>query len=299
MGTRGVRAIVMSVGFCMLAMMDLGCEGCDKKPTESAPSPGPTVGDASPAAAAPPPKKETGNTNIKERGSPLPGVDESFRAAKSLGLLDDWQKVAPFKPKKFDGMKPAEEDLAVGAFLADVAVVAGNDKKPVSREVFDQARSAVELLKPSPEDEALLNDLTKSLKQSTGDEAKMRKELNRFVAASLPVLLEDPTKISMANLALAGGYLRTLAVTSKVIATRGAAAAATDAGAGALGLLHRDQENAYFIGALNALDPSLRAEKAVQQAIDAMGKIKPNVDNENPTLDDAKAIASALAAYSS
>lgn len=300
-GTSRVGAVLVA-GFAFIGITNL--VGCQKKdqPSGVAPAASSAVPNANTAPSGSSAASEEGPLEKVEAGhiGELPSLAEEFHAAKGLGLLDAWSKAAPLKPRKFDGMKPGETSIAVGEFLVDAAAAAADDKKPISPEVMDQARTAVKALNPPAAIMQRIDVFADSLKNEGKDEKAQRREVDRFVAASLgtmqidPSTKKDPALVNKVNLAMLGGYLRSLAITSKVLASTPAP------DKDKLGLLARKQEQAYFFAFLqNQLDPSLKSEPAVQRALDALTKIAPNVQKSDPTVDDAKAIAGALQQYAS
>jgi hypothetical protein len=279
-----------------LSLAFLGCD--DKKQPAPSAAPAPSTAASASAATtlganAPSPQKI--DASVLEQ---LPAVDEAFHAAKGLGLLDAWQTVAPLKPRKFEGLKPGEASILAGETLVDVAVAAADDKKPVPPALMEQARAAVKVLNPPEDTMKKIDVFTTSAKKDADDPKAQRREINTFISTSLGAIQgddaakSDPILASRVNLAMLGGYLRSLGVTSKLVATLPAP------DADKLRLLCRSQEEAYFTNLLqNSLDPSFRGEPAVQHAVDALKKIAPSVAKPDPTIDDAKLIAAALAEY--
>lgn len=280
-------------------VVGLSCAGCDKK--EPKPEAGVSSASAAPVASAAPSASEGPLSKVPAgRVTDLPTLAEEFHAAKGLGLLSAWSKAAPLKPRKFEGMKPAEMSIAAGATLVDAAAAASDDTKPISPQVIEQAKTAVSALQPPAELMKKIETFATAVNGGAKDDRAQRREVDRFVAASLGTIQHDssfkndPALMNRANLALLGGYLRSLAITSKVVT------AASETSTDMLSLLARKQEQAYFLDYLqNHLDPSFKSEPAVKQALDALLKIAPNVESPNPTAADAKAIAGALKAYAS
>lgn len=281
----------------------LALAGCDDKPSTPQATATATATVAivktsatakiAPTAAASAAAKGTGNKDVTETISQLPAVNESFHAAKEAGLLDEWQRAAPFKPRKLGGMKPGETAIEVGKVLVDVAVLTADTKKKITPEVVQQVVEALKAMHPPASAQQPIDALAEDLKKGGKDE-ELRAKLSSLIVSTLPALEEDPKLASSAGLAMAGGYLRSLAITSKLLSS--GAAADQDK----LDLLHRQQENAYFVDLLSTkLDASVKGEAAVKDALDALQKIKSHVAKAKPSADDARAIAAALARYAS
>lgn len=279
----------------LLALALVGCE--DKKTPAPAPSATATAhasahasGSAEPEPAV---QKGTGNKDVKETVAQLPAVDESFYAAKQLGLLDAWQKTAPFKPRKLDGLKPGETALEVGRVLVDIAVLTADPKKPITPDVVQHVVTAMKALHAPAAVLQSVDALVAEVKKG-GKDDELRLKLGKILVETLPSVEEDPKLASTAGLAMAGGYLRSMAVTSKVLST----AAASDQDK--LDLLHRQMENGFFIELIvKKLDAGIQGEPAVRDALDALQKIKAHVEKQKPTPEDAKAIAAATTKYAS
>lgn len=288
------------ISYLLLGIALLGCE--EKKTstpaattaTATAVVTGAGTAQPSGTAATPDPPKATGNKDIKETVSQLPALDESFHAAREMGLLEAWQKAAPFKPRKLSGLKPGELAIEVGKVLVDAAVMTADTKKPVSPEAIQQVVDAVKALNPPAPMLEPVQALGAEVKKGGLKDEELRMKLGKLIVETLPAVEEDPKLASSAGLAMVGGYLRSLAITSKVLA--GGAGSDQDK----LDLLHRKQENAHFIDlVVKKVDPSVQGEPAVRDALDALQKIKPHVEKAKPTMDDAKAVSTALAKYAS